>query len=47
MFFEWHDAKAERNALKHGIDFETAAFSFDDPFALVVEDERHSAVERR
>ncbi|OGR53017.1 MAG: hypothetical protein A2049_04655 [Elusimicrobia bacterium GWA2_62_23] len=45
--FEWDGKKAERNALKHGITFELAAFAFDDPFALVVDDEKHSVHERR
>ena len=47
MKFEWDDKKAELNALKHGISFEMAAFAFDDPYALIVEDEKHSAHERR
>lgn len=47
MKFEWDDKKAERNALKHGISFEMAAFAFDDPYALTVEDEKHSSHERR
>lgn len=45
--FEWDDGKAERNALKHGISFELAAFAFDDPYALIVDDEKHSADEYR
>jgi uncharacterized DUF497 family protein len=45
--FEWDDAKAERNAAKHGISFKIAAFAFDDPCALIVEDEKHSVRERR
>lgn len=49
MKFEWDDnkKKAERNTLKHGISFEMTAFAFDDPYALIVEDEKHSAHERR
>ncbi|MBI4802428.1 MAG: BrnT family toxin [Elusimicrobia bacterium] len=47
MKFEWDDKKAQRNALKHGISFEMTAFAFDDPYALIVEDEKHSAYERR
>ena len=47
MRFEWDDKKAERNALKHGISFEMAAFAFDDPYALTLEDEKHSAHEQR
>ena len=45
--FEWDDGKAKRNALKHGIDFEAAAFTFDDPNALILEDARHSGQEPR
>jgi uncharacterized protein len=47
MRFEWDDKKAERNALKHGVSFEMAAFAFDDPCALIAEDEKHSTHERR
>ena len=45
--FEWDGRKAERNALKHGVTFEMAAFAFDDPFALILDDEKHSAHEPR
>lgn len=45
--FEWDNRKAERNALKHGISFAMAAFAFDDPFALILDDEKHSSHERR
>jgi len=47
MKFEWDDKKAEQNALKHGLSFETAAFAFDDPYALIMDDEKHSADEHR
>jgi len=47
MRFEWDDKKAELNSLKHGISFEMAAFAFDDPYALILDDEKHSAAERR
>ena len=45
--FEWDEEKAGRNALKHGITFEMAAFAFDDPYALITEDHKHSVHERR
>lgn len=45
--FEWDDKKAERNTLKHGISFKMAAFAFDDPYALTMDDEKHSADEHR
>jgi uncharacterized DUF497 family protein len=31
MRFEWDAAKSDSNQKKHGIDFETAQFVFDDP----------------
>lgn len=47
MKFEWDDKKAEQNSLKHGISFEMASFAFDDPYALIMDDERHSSNEHR
>lgn len=47
MKFEWDNKKAEQNSLKHGISFEMAAFAFDDPYALIIDDEKHSANEHR
>ena len=47
MKFEWDDIKAEQNTLKHGISFEMAVFAFDDPYALIMDDEKHSADEHR
>jgi len=32
--FEWDDAKARANWRKHAINFETARYVFDDPYAL-------------
>jgi uncharacterized protein len=40
--FEWDDRKAWANRAKHGISFEEAITAFDDPFALVAVDTRHS-----
>lgn len=34
--FEWDDAKDAVNAVKHGIDFEFAAFVFADPDMVIV-----------
>ena len=45
--YEWGGEKADRNLVKHGIAFKTAALAFDDPSAWVVEDEKHSVNERR
>ena len=32
--FEWDEAKARRNLAKHGVSFEAATLTFDDPFAV-------------
>jgi uncharacterized DUF497 family protein len=42
MRFEWDTEKARFNADKHGIPFEMAITAFDDPFALIASDEKHS-----
>ena len=47
IVFEWDDAKARSNALKHSIRFKEAAEAFNDPDALTVEDVAHSRMERR
>lgn len=47
MRFEWHPVKARANAKKHGIDFEEAVTVFDDPFALIAPDPKHSELEER
>lgn len=44
MRFEWDEAKNRQNLAKHGLNFETAALVFDDPYVLsdldhVVDDE--------
>jgi uncharacterized protein len=36
--FEWDDAKAASNRLKHGISFEFARRAFADPFAVLEQD---------
>lgn len=46
-FFEWDDAKAERNLAKHGITFEQATAVFRDSMALTFADEDHSQDEDR
>jgi uncharacterized DUF497 family protein len=46
MRFEWDEEKNERNALKHGIRFETASLAFEDPYALTQRDEATSEEER-
>jgi hypothetical protein len=45
MKFEWDEEKAHRNILKHGISFNQAITAFDDPFALIAPDEKHSSLE--
>ena len=47
MSFDWDSRKATINEKKHGISFELAMTVFDDPFALIAEDEKHSASECR
>jgi hypothetical protein len=42
MRFEWDAAEARSNAAKHGASFELAITAFDDPFALVAADHKHS-----
>ncbi|MGB3329136.1 MAG: BrnT family toxin [Thermomicrobiales bacterium] len=38
MRFEWDEDKARSNLAKHRVDFQSARFVFDDPFALLVFD---------
>ncbi len=45
MEFEWDAAKARRNFHKHGIAFEQAITAFDDPYALIAPDRKHSTTE--
>lgn len=47
MEFEWDAKKAVANKLKHGISFELAITAFDDPYALVAPDPKHSGSEPR
>jgi len=48
MRFEWDGRKAASNLLKHHVSFEDAITAFDDPFALVAPDPKHStATEER
>jgi uncharacterized DUF497 family protein len=45
--FEWNDAKAASNFLKHGVSFEEAATVFDDGGARFTFDVEHSITEDR
>lgn len=47
MNFEWDENKAASNLKKHGVDFEEAKTVFDNPLAVIFEDELHSSQERR
>jgi uncharacterized DUF497 family protein len=47
MDFEWDDAKAESNELKHGVSFVEAMTVFADPLALTGYDPDHSVGEDR
>ena len=43
--FAWDIRKARSNVAKHGVSFERAITAFDDPFALVAVDARHSTTD--
>ena len=45
--FEWDRAKAAGNQQKHGVSFDEAATVFDDPLAVIFDDEDHSINEAR
>ena len=47
MKFEWDARKSVANLGKHGIRFDLAITTFDDPYALVAPDSRHSTKEKR
>ena len=47
MKFEWDDNKEQINIRKHGIDFNTAAYVFDDFYHIEIFDEAHSESEDR
>jgi uncharacterized DUF497 family protein len=40
--FEWGTRKARSKIVKHGVSFELALTTFDDPFGLVAIDDSHS-----
>ena len=42
MRFEWDSKKASSNERKHGISFNDAITAFDDPYALIAPDGKHS-----
>ena len=45
MKFEWDSKKASSNKKKHGISFGDAITAFDDPYALIAPDRKHSTEE--
>ena len=45
--FEWDEAKATANDAKHGVSFAFATQAFDDPFAIVRNDDTHDYGEDR
>lgn len=42
MRFDWDQKKAASNQTKHKITFDQAITAFDDPFALIAPDPKHS-----
>jgi uncharacterized DUF497 family protein len=46
MRFEWDDEKNKQNLRKHEVRFETAAWVFDDPYAITIRDEAFEDEER-
>lgn len=47
MEFEWDQSKAASNLKKHGVSFEEAKTVFDNPLAVIFDDETHSIGEQR
>ncbi len=47
MQFEWNPLKAATNLKKHGVSFEEAKTVFDNPLAVIFDDEDHSIDELR
>jgi uncharacterized protein len=47
MEFEWDQSKAASNLKKHGVSFEEAKAVFDNPLAVIFDDEAHSVGEQR
>ncbi len=45
--FEWDPTKAAANLQEHGVSFEEASTTFQDPLAKVHDDPDHSFTERR
>ena len=46
LYFEWDEAKNQKNQKKHDVSFETASLVFDDPLRISIQD-RHTNGEER
>ena len=46
MYFEWDEAKNQKNQKKHDVSFETACLIFEDPLRISIQD-RHTDGEER
>jgi hypothetical protein len=47
LIFEWDEEKSQNNFRKHKVSFEEAKSVFNDPFALTIQDPKHSIGEYR
>lgn len=47
MKFEWDREKAAANLKKHSVSFEEAKTLFENPLAVIFDDEAHSIYEKR
>ncbi|ENV61986.1 hypothetical protein F943_03362 [Acinetobacter ursingii NIPH 706] len=46
LYFEWDEAKNQKNQKKHDVSFETASLVFEDPLRISIQD-RHTNGEER
>ncbi len=46
LYFEWDEAKNQKNQKKYDVSFETASLIFDDPLRISIQD-RHTNGEER
>jgi len=47
LLFEWDPQKAQINQEKHGVSFDEASTTFEDPLSLTIDDPLHSRDEER
>ena len=45
--FEWDEKKNDENVKKHGVNFQTAQYTFIDSKRIIAEDLTHSKLEKR